>query len=215
MPPIEKIKVLVTGFGPFPGVRSNPSGDMLGLIERRLVRFGNRATLQTAVIPTNWNDVETFTSGTLAAFDPDIAIHFGVHSCATGLRVEKLAQNCTCSQADASGKGSPRHCVVERAPRALKSTLETQKLVSKLTARGLPAHSSTNAGRYLCNALLFASLYQAGGRSAPRQTGFIHIPPSRDRAMQKSAVLNGAELIIGHCIARQIHQSLTTKASGG
>ncbi len=215
MPPRENIKVLVTGFGAFPGVRSNPSGELLDRLKNRPIRLNSRVKLRTALIPTRWDEVEKFTDGTLAEFDPDIALHFGVHSRIKGLRIEKLAHNCTCTQADASGKTAPRHRVVDPAPRALKSTLETQRLLTQLHARGVPAQSSTNAGRYLCNALLFASLYQAGGRASLRQTGFIHIPPFTARAMEKNATLHGVEIILGYCVARYIHQTLLITASDG
>jgi pyroglutamyl-peptidase len=209
----ENIKVLVTGFGPFPGVHSNPSSDLLDQIENRKARSGSRVKLKTVLIPTRWDAVEKFTTETLAEFNPDIALHFGVHSRAKRLHVESRARNCTCTHADASGKIAACHCVVDGAPRTLKSTLETQKLVSRLNACGLPAQSSTNAGRYLCNALLFASLYQAGGTISQRQTGFIHIPPSPAQAMKNNAVLKCAELILSHCVARHIRQTLLNEAS--
>lgn len=215
MPQIKKIRVLVTGFGPFPGVRSNPSETLLELIGRRKIRQSGRIELQSALIPTFWREIEKFTSGTLAEFDPDIAVHFGVHSRATGLRIEQLARNCTCPHADASGARTPRHRVVDAAPRSLKSTLDTHRLVSKLNALGLPAQCSGDAGRYLCNALLFASLHQAAARPAPRQTGFIHIPKTQPSLLQNGALLKGAALIIEHCVARHIHRTLSEKASGG
>jgi pyroglutamyl-peptidase len=208
MPVLKKIKVLVTGFGPFPGMRSNPSGDLLRWIEERHIRLSRNIQLETATIPTRWNEVEHFTSGMLSEFDPDIALHFGVHSRATILRVEKLARNCSSTQADAAGEIATHHCVIDGAPQTLKSTLDTDKLVTELRARGLPAQSSTNAGRYICNALLFASLHQAEKRPLKRETGFIHIPQINAHGMDRNLVLKGAEVIISHCVRTHIHQTL-------
>lgn len=215
MPAPEKIKILVTGFGPFPGVHSNPSEKLLGWIEEQHVWPMSKVRLKTALIPTNWSAVEQFSSHTLAELDPDIVLHFGVHARANSLRVEKLARNCTCTQADALGKVAPHHCVIERAPQTLKSKIEPERLVTALRARGLPAKSSTNAGRYLCNALLFASLYQAEKRASPRQTGFIHIPPLNARGLDKNALLKCAKIAIGHCVSKHIHETLMHAGADG
>ena len=215
MPTPGKIKVLVTGFGPFPGMHSNPSGDLLDPIEQRHIRLCPKIQLKTALIPTSWAAVEQFSSGTLAEFDPDIALHFGVHSRAASLRVEKLARNCTSTQADAAGETAPRHCVIDGAPQTLKSTLDTERLVTELRARNLPAQSSMNAGRYICNALLFASLHHAEKRPSQRQTGFIHIPPLNARGLDSMTLLKGAEVIISHCVGAHIHRTLTKAGGGG
>jgi len=215
MPTQEKIKLLVTGFGPFPGMHSNPSADLLDPIEQRHIRLCPKVQLKTALIPTSWAAVEQFSSGTLAEFDPDIALHFGVHSQTESLRVEKLARNCTNTHADAVGESAPRHCVIDGAPQSLKSTLDTQRLVTELRARNMPAQSSMTAGRYICNALLFASLHHAEKRPLQRQTGFIHIPPLNGRGMDSMTLLKSAEIIISHCVGVHIHQALTKTGVGG
>ena len=208
MPALERIKVLVTGFGRFPGQHSNPSETLLRWIEERHIRPSPNVRLKTELVPTRWSAVNQFATGCLAEFDPDIALHFGVHSRAIGLSVEKLARNCTCTHSDASGEAAPPHCVKGNAPQTLKSTIETQKLVAQLRARGLPAQISTNAGRYLCNALLFASLYQSRNRVSPRQTGFIHIPPLNANGMDRSALSKAVQIALSHCVGRHIHKKL-------
>ena len=215
MPALKKIKVLITGFGPFPGMHLNPSEKLLRWIEKRHIPRSHDIQLKTIVIPTTWSAVEQFSSQTLAKLDPDIALHFGVHSRAAGLCIETLARNCTCTQADAMGRVSPRHCVKDHAPQTLKSTIGTAKLITELRARGLPVHNSTNAGRYLCNALLFASLYQSRKRTSPRQTGFIHVPPLNVRGMNKNALLKAAVITISHCVSCHTRKTLMREVTGG
>ncbi len=215
MPAAEKIKILITGFGPFPGQHSNPSEKLLGWIEQQHIRPGLKVQLTTELVPTSWSAVEQFASGRLAEIDPDIALHFGVHSRAAGICVETVARNCTCTHADASGEAAPRHCIQENAPQTLNSTIDTQILVTKLRRRGLPARSSANAGRYLCNALLFASLYQSRKRASPRQTGFIHIPPLNANGVSKDALLHAVKIAIDRCVSRHIHKALVREETGG
>ena len=215
MPSHKSIKVLITGFGPFPGQHSNPSEKLLRWLEVQNIQLGQRVQLRTELIPTRWTAVEKFASGCLAEFDPDIALHFGVHSRNSGLCVEKLARNCTCTHADASGEPAPRQCVKVNAPQTLKSTIEPQKLVTKLQTRGLPAQSSTNAGRYLCNALLFASLYQGRKRALQRQTGFIHIPRLNAHGITKDALLKAVKITLKHCVSQHIHKTRMREETGG
>jgi pyrrolidone-carboxylate peptidase len=46
----------------------------------------------------------------------------------------------------------------------LTATYPAARLVQRLRMEGLPAQLSADAGRYLCNAVLFESLHLAGGK---------------------------------------------------
>jgi pyroglutamyl-peptidase len=105
--------------------------------------------------------------------------------------------------------------VKANAPRTLKSTIETKKLVTELRARGIPAQCSANAGRYLCNALLFASLYQSKKRAFPRQTVFIHIPPLNAGGVGKNTLLKAVKIAVNRCVSQHIHKSLMQEETGG
>ncbi len=217
------IKILLTGFGPFPGVHSNPSGEFLKQFEERFSRDTRDITLRTDVIPTSWTAAERFVSGPLVEFDPDIALHFGVHRGAAGFRIETRADNCASSHADADGKMFKNSQLVKGGPAALRAGIPAEKLVHALRGRCLPAVTSANAGRYLCNMLLYLSLNQARIDSRIRQTGFIHIPPlarvSGGRSHGKRLVfdmptlLDGAETITERCISRHAHAIRTQRPS--
>jgi len=217
MPDPTPIRILVTGFGAFPGVMSNPSEALLGWIGERLGRLPGDVTLKTAFIPATWEAAERFTSQLLANFDPDIALHFGLHRRAAGFRIETLARNCACTQADADSKRYRPGQMMPGAPRMLRATLNADKLTARLRAHGAPAAPSLDAGRYVCNMLFYLSLHQSLNSNRPRQTSFIHIPPLQapqshrktDKAMifSKSMLLAGADVIIAHCIDAHRHAS--------
>lgn len=208
------VKVLVTGFGPFPGVRDNPSGRLMDWIGERRMRLPRHIELKTACVPTCWAEAETFVSDVLPAYDPDVALHFGVHSRARSLRIEKVARNRAGGQPDAAGMCASGAHLMAGAPTALRATIDADKLVSALRARGIAAEASINAGRYLCNALLFHSLFQAG-EGSPRLTGFVHIPPLGVAGMDRNALLRAAKIIVGHCAAEVNHVRIRHTASGG
>jgi pyroglutamyl-peptidase len=73
------LRILVTGFGKFPGARDNPTAQLvyaLGGHRGRLARPG--VELETAVLPVNYAEV----AGKLEELDetlkPDAILHFGL-----------------------------------------------------------------------------------------------------------------------------------------
>ena len=211
MPDLKPIRILVTGFGAFPGVRSNPSELLLQWIGERRARFPANIALETALVPATWEAVKRFTSGHLAEFDPHIALHFGVHKRSSGFQIETTARNCACPHADAHGKRYESVHLIRGAPHTLRATLGAEKIAAKLNTQHVPASTSSSAGRYLCNMLFYLSLHQGTGKARTRQTGFIHIPPissahlpSRNKTewiFNRDTLLAGTNLILNHCIA--------------
>lgn len=196
------IIVLVTGFGPFPGVQSNPSGALIELIRRGQYRTPSGINLETAIIPTSWDAVQDFVDRELTDINPDIALHFGVSSRAKGFQIEQLARNTASTMADYDGKTFTGSCLVHSAPPTLRSSYDAPALVQQLQQRGLPAQTSRNAGRYLCNMLLFMSLLRARTSGNPGQCGFIHIPPLTRGIIGMSELVLGLDVIIRHCVQR-------------
>ena len=206
----KPIRILVTGFGAFPGIRSNPSEQLLRWIGERRRRLPAHIALETALIPATWEATQRFASEQLARFDPHIALHFGVHKSCAGFRIETVARNCACAHADAHGKRHRPGELIHGAPRALRATLGADKLAARLRARRHCATTSPSAGRYLCNMLFYLSLHQSASKARTRQTGFIHIPPIRSgqspagdekgRIFNKETLLAGTETIFEHCL---------------
>lgn len=210
MSDLASIRVLVTGFGPFPGVRTNPSGDFLRQFEARSTPVARDVDVRTELLPTSWTAAEQFVAEGLAAFDPHVALHFGVHRRAGGFLIETRARNHASPHADADGQRFGKSELVRNAPAVLRSNIPAETLVRSLRSRRLPARPSRDAGRYLCNMLLYLSLFRSSEMNVPRHAGFIHIPPlgrpvangsRRDQPIfDMKMLLDGAEIIVNHCI---------------
>ena len=90
-------------------------------------------------------------------------------------------------------------------------------LLARMRAAGLPAHLSSDAGRYLCNAVLFHALTLHAGSRMPGQAGFIHIPedlgsarwprlPIRRRLpLDLERTVAGASIALSTCLARRVY----------
>jgi len=168
--------VLLTGFGPFPGVRENLSG----LLAERL-GFRARATLPqfrfvVAVLPTEWMQAPQIVAELYEQNDPVLALHFGVSSKAQGFRIETEAKNFCRMSADHAGHFPALTQVLDGGAGAHRVTIDAASIVRHLNERGHHASLSHDAGGYLCNAVLYHSLVEAERRTRGCRVGFIHIP---------------------------------------
>lgn len=194
------IRLLVTGFGPFPGVANNPSSCLVKWLGTGAFDPGPDVTLTTELVPTEWEAVAKFAKDILPSLNPDIALHFGVHGRAHEIRLERRALNFAGTQADAAGRCQPGGVLVKGAWHSLSSTFDVERLNCNLAARNIPSRTSRDAGRYLCNALLYQSLAATRNSGKDCMTGFVHIP--RHERMDSKTLRTGAGIIIDNCVAR-------------
>jgi pyroglutamyl-peptidase len=167
--------ILVTGFGPFPGMPFNASGALIRALGETPPRGIPGPRLVTAVLPTDWRLALRQMRGIIAEARPHVLVHFGVSARARGFAIETRAFNETCARPDCTGCPPPGRAVRRNVPAMLPATLPAPRLVQRLRMAGIAAQLSDDAGRYLCNAVMFESLWLAetGGIAS---AGFIHIP---------------------------------------
>jgi pyroglutamyl-peptidase len=169
--------ILLTGFGPFPGVEENASSKLVpALAATAREAFAEHAFL-SEILDTAWDSAPARVAALLAHHKPHLALHFGVAREAQGFRLERLALNACRVAADATG-ALPSHAALSLdGPICRASHLDTAALAARLEGRGYPVSLSDDAGAYLCNAVLYHSLAaaEALGRGACR-SGFVHIP---------------------------------------
>jgi pyroglutamyl-peptidase len=200
--PRETLRILVTGFGPFPGMPFNASGTLVRELGERPPGLRG-ARLVTAVLPTDWRLALKELRAAIAEARPHAALHFGVSAQAAGFAIETRAFNQTCPRPDCTGCQPPARQVRANAAAVASTTLPAARLVQRLRMEGIPAQISKDAGRYLCNAVMFESLCLAeAGRVA--RAGFIHIPAlgppgeesSRQNGFHWEALRRGAAIIL-------------------
>ncbi|HML27344.1 MAG TPA: pyroglutamyl-peptidase I [Hyphomicrobium sp.] len=166
--------ILLTGFGPFPGVPINVSADLA----RKTVRIARRTfpacRFHSSVLPTEWRRAPALVATLHDRYRPILALHFGVASGTQGFRLEARAENVCRALLDAAGMPPPADRICADGPAERPTTIKISAIAKTLEARGFPCTISDDAGGYLCNAVLYQSLASAemhGGAA-----GFIHIP---------------------------------------
>ncbi|HMF05908.1 MAG TPA: hypothetical protein VKE72_02715 [Methylocella sp.] len=180
------IKILVTGFGRFPGARQNPTALLIGTLERqkeRFERFGVK--LQCAVLPVHYAKVAPILQHLDEFLKPDAILHLGLAARRKFLSIETRALNrLSLLHRDASGARAACRAIIPGAPHALQATFPAREIAVALCRAGLRSRLSINAGNYVCNQTLYLSL----ARSRARVIGFIHVPRPRRPSRRKKPV---------------------------
>lgn len=145
----------------------------------RVARAGRQrlpsTAIVTAVLPTEWHTAPSRLSALIARHAPAAAVHFGVSSQVSGFAIERLAHNACRVAPDAAGRLPPAEVVHASGPDRRETRLPVEVIVSRLRALDIPVSVSDDAGRYLCNSLLYHSLGHAEANTLS-VAGFVHIP---------------------------------------
>lgn len=168
------MRVLITGFGPFPRAPFNPSAVVAKALARRR-RPALAGLLRSAhVFATRYADIDRDLP-TLLAQRPDIVLMFGLAGRTRELRIETRARNAISCLFPDAGKHRPQHRTIDTgALPARTGRAPFTRLAAALRTREVPARLSRDAGTYLCNYAYWRALAAAAdGRPLVQ---FVHIP---------------------------------------
>ncbi len=172
----DKPRILVTGFGAFPGAPYNPT---MPLVER-LMRLRRPAfddvALSSHIFHVTYATVDRELPGLLKKQRPHALLMFGLAERTPYLRIETRARNAiTTIWPDADGtrvrKGS-----IAPGTDALTFGPHTAKLLRAALATGIDARASRDAGNYLCNYLSWRAIEATRREDGPHLAAFIHVP---------------------------------------
>jgi pyroglutamyl-peptidase len=188
------MKVLLTGFGPFPGVPFNPTGPLVLALARR-TRPGIRRAAH--VFDTSYQTVDNELPELIAREKPDVLVMFGVAARTRHLRIETLARNTlNVGLPDAAGARPQSDMIAFADTDTVRLPTPAQRLLHAARSAGVPAMLSRDAGRYLCNYLCWRASEAARQPGGPRLAAFIHVPPvSRPRRGRVGCALTFGDLV--------------------
>lgn len=165
--------VLVTGFESFDGVPSNPSERLVAALPDQI----GGVEVRTEVLSV---DVETVQAELtpLYAARPAVAIHLGVAARRKQISLEARATNWMAFDTpDNAGHRESGRTIRDQAPDSIPTRLPIDAIERRLVSRGIPVNISRNAGRFICNLVMFDSLQRLPS-SIP--SGFIHVPADEE-----------------------------------
>ncbi len=97
----QAVRVLVTGFGPFPSMPYNASTSVALALEGSAVTPG--VDVATAIIPVVWATARVAARKAIARFQPHAVVHFGVSKRSSGFEIERRAFNSSGRKEDQAG----------------------------------------------------------------------------------------------------------------
>jgi pyroglutamyl-peptidase len=189
----------LTGFGPFPGVAANASALLVPEVAQTARARHPSVRFHVEILATEWRQAPDRAAALIRDLRPALALHFGVSGRARALNLETRARNMTRAACDAAGELPAASYVLPKAPDILTTELPFKHIAERLRAQGIPAHTSRDAGAYLCNAVLYRSLIEARGSDVPALVGFVHLPArlARRRGSVRPGLLGWEQAVEG------------------
>jgi pyroglutamyl-peptidase len=182
----DKLRILITGFGPFPGAPYNPTQPLVArLLRLRRPALGD-VELSGHIFPVTYGAVDSQLPELLTRHRPQALLMFGLASRTPYVRIETRARNAVTTLWPDADHTRVRKGSIAGGADAITFGPHTAKLLRAAVGTGIDARASRDAGSYLCNYLSWRAIEATCGDTGPRLAAFVHVPPlARDGARQR------------------------------
>jgi pyroglutamyl-peptidase len=171
------LRVLITGFGSFPGAPFNPTGSLVSRLTRLRRPALDGVERASHIFRVTYGDVDRDLPRLLEEHRPDVLLMFGLAARTPYVRVETRARNAiTTIWPDAGNTRVGLGKIAAGGKDALAFGPHTQRLLRAALQTDVDARSSRDAGRYLCNYLCWRAIETATVAAKPPLAAFIHVP---------------------------------------
>jgi pyroglutamyl-peptidase len=183
-----KLRVLITGFGSFPGAPYNPTQPLVARLTRLRRPALADVELASHIFPVTYRAVDQQLPKLLAKLRPQALLMFGLAARTAHVRVETRARNAVTLLWPDAAQTRVRKGSIGLGPDAQMFGPHTAKLLRAARATGIDARSSRDAGAYLCNYLSWRAIETANTDKHLRLAAFIHVPLlARGKSLRKGA----------------------------
>ena len=173
----DKLHILITGFGPFPGAPYNPTQPLVARLLRLRRPALSDVELTGHIFPVTYRDVDRQLPELLAKCRPDALLMFGLASRTPHLRIETRARNAVTTLWPDADHTRVRKGSIAGGADAMMFGPHIAKLLRAADGTGVDARASRDAGSYLCNYLSWRAIEAVSGDTGLRLAAFVHVPP--------------------------------------
>jgi pyroglutamyl-peptidase len=171
----NKLRILITGFGPFPGAPYNPTMPLVKrLTQLRRPAFGD-VELISHIFHVTYNTVDRELPELIAQYRPQALLMFGLADRTRHVRIETRARNAVTTRFPDADRNRARKGSIVGGADAMMFGPHSAKLLRAAVGTGIDARASRDAGSYLCNYLSWRAI-EATCDDGPRLAAFVHIP---------------------------------------
>jgi pyroglutamyl-peptidase len=171
-----KLRILITGFGPFPGAPYNPTEPLVARLLRLRRPALDDVELSGHIFPVTYAVVDRQLPMLLAKYRPQALLMFGLASRTPYVRIETRARNAVTTIWPDAEHARVRKGSIAREADAMMFGPHTAKLLRAALGSGIDARASRNAGSYLCNYLSWRAIEATNNNIGPPLAAFIHVP---------------------------------------
>jgi len=168
------MRLLLTGFEPFEGVPVNPTEEIARyFLENPKYSEAEIDAVVLPVIQSAWDNIR----GDHLRNDYRAMLHFGAHPSSEEINIERVGLNLDDFRIpDNQGAQIVDQPIHADGEIAYYATLPVKAMAAALEKEGIPAKQSFSAGTYLCNHVMYESLYHVYTNNLKTLSGFIHMP---------------------------------------
>jgi pyroglutamyl-peptidase len=182
----DKLRILITGFGPFPGAPFNPTQPLVARLLRLRRPALDDVELAGHVFPVTYHAVDRELPELLAKHRPHALLMWGLASRTPYVRIENRARNAVTMLWPDAAHTRVRKGSIAGGADAMMFGPHTARLLRAALDTGIDARASRDAGSYLCNYLSWRAIETTCREDGPRLAAFVHIPPlARGGAQQR------------------------------
>jgi pyroglutamyl-peptidase len=172
----DKLRILITGFGPFPGAPFNPTQPLVARLTRlRRPAFDN-VELIGHIFHVTYTTVDRELPELLGKYRPQVLLMFGLADRTPHVRIETRARNAVTTRFSDADRNRARKASIVGGVDAMMLGPHTAKLLRAAVGTGIDARASRDAGSYLCNYLSWRAIEAVNSGDGPRLAAFVHVP---------------------------------------
>ena len=172
----DRLRILITGFGPFPGAPYNPTQPLVARLKRLRRPAFSDVEFIGHIFHVTYATVDRELPLVLAKHRPQALLMFGLAGRTAHMRVETRARNAvTTLWPDADRTRARRGSILSDADARMFGP-HTAKLLRAAVGTGIDARASRDAGSYLCNYLSWRAIEAVETEHGPRLAAFVHVP---------------------------------------
>ena len=170
------LRILITGFGPFPGAPFNPTQPLMARLLRLRRPALSDVELSGHIFPVTYKAVDRQLPELLAKHRPQALLMFGLASRTPFVRIETCARNAVTTLWPDADRARTRKGSIAGGADAMMFGPHTARLLRAALGTGIDARASRDAGSYLCNYLSWRAIEATCRDSGPRLAAFVHVP---------------------------------------
>jgi pyroglutamyl-peptidase len=173
--------VIVTGFEPFSGEKTNPSWELC----RQLGEIPGMR-IETCLVPCEFRRAIEVVAEAIERLHPTLVFCLGQAGSRQRLGVERVAINVDDARIpDNAGAQPVDEFIAANGPPAYFASIPVKAMVLAMRAAGVPAEVSNSAGTFVCNHLMYGVLHYLAESGHRARAGFIHVPYSEEQVLDK------------------------------